>query len=364
MFLTRRFTFAIGSTCLMSALVAPLAMAGDEALLAAKQDRGLAPLFLTMTNGSNNYLAVINTQTKAAEYVPTGGLGGASGNAGGVAAEGSLAAAVNFNSSDVTIFVRRGNAMEPTQKIKTASKPLSVAFGHSHLLVLEQTAAESFPVYGDKVTATADGMVQLARGDGSAAQIVSYDGGAAYTEKSGGIGLLSVSTNGFGGVSGPSRAVLLPNAPNNDTPFGLVGRGANLYVTIAHSNLETLVVNGQIVSMAASQTPYKDANGGFLHAPCWNALHGQFLYSTDSPGKQILRYLVSDTNVFFDRAAVAKTTGSGTDLGVLDDMLGVIDGGDGTVSNATLFDIGTEGDLTMRFTVKIAGPINGAAIIR
>ena len=45
-------------------------------------------------------------------------------------------------------------------------------------------------------------------------------------------------------------------------------------------------------------------------------------------------------------------------------MLGVIDGGDGTTSNVTLLDLGAEGDLTVRFTVKIASPINGAAIIR
>ena len=46
-----------------------------------------APLFLTATNGTGlpNYLAVINTRTQETSYVPTGGMGGASGNAGGVA---------------------------------------------------------------------------------------------------------------------------------------------------------------------------------------------------------------------------------------------------------------------------------------
>jgi hypothetical protein len=45
-------------------------------------------------------------------------------------------------------------------------------------------------------------------------------------------------------------------------------------------------------------------------------------------------------------------------------MLAVIDGGDGTTSNASLFDIDSEGELTLRFAVKIAGPIAGAVIIQ
>src|SRR5215467_4346778 len=70
---------------------------------------GPVPLFLTATNGSSNVLVVINSQNKQADLVPTGGAGGAGGNAGGVAVQGSLAAAVNFGSSNVTIFVRHGN---------------------------------------------------------------------------------------------------------------------------------------------------------------------------------------------------------------------------------------------------------------
>ena len=69
-------------------------------------------------------------------------MGGASGNAGGVAVQGTLAAAVNFGSTNVTIFARRGNGMKVTQAIRTASQPLSVAFGHNHLIVLGQTTAE------------------------------------------------------------------------------------------------------------------------------------------------------------------------------------------------------------------------------
>jgi hypothetical protein len=324
-----------------------------------------APLFLTETNGTVNYLAVSNSNTKEIDYVPTGGAGGVGpGNiAGAVAVNGQMAAAINYGSSNVTIFVRHGNAMQPTQVIKTAAQPVSVAFGHDHLVVLELTAAESFPFYGTSVTASADGIVSLQIGDGSSAQIVTYAGGAVYTEKTGDIVELNLSTNGAPGLSGPNVSVTLPSTPNNNTPFGMVARGANIYVTIAHSDLEALVVNGKIVSMASAQTPYLNSTGGFLHAPCWNTLSGQFLFSADSPGKQVVRFLVSDANVFFDKPA-ATLVGGPTDIFASGSLLGVIDGGDGTNSDASLFNIDSEGELTLRFAVRIAGPITGAAIIQ
>jgi hypothetical protein len=136
-----------------------------------------------------------------------------------------------------------------------------------------------------------------------------------------------------------------------------------VYVTIAHSDLEALVVNGGITATGAGPAPYKNAAGGFLHAPCWNTLSGQFLYSADSPGKQLLRYLVSDTSVFFDKGSVAAFGGAPTDLAAVGSLMGVIDGGDGLASNVSLFDIDAEGELSLRFAVKIASPINGAAIV-
>jgi len=68
--------------------------------------------------------------------------------------------------------------------------------------------------------------------------------------------------------------------------------------------------------------------------------------------------------VFFDKAGVAKLNGAPTDLAAAGGLLGVIDGGNGTVSNASLFDISPEGELALRFAVKIPSPINGAAIMR
>jgi hypothetical protein len=357
MFIVRSYTFKTLATLpLICAAVVSTAAAAHAAPAAD-------PLFLTATNGSSNYLAIVNSRTHQTTYVATGGSGGASGNAGGVAVSGSLAAVVNFESSNVTIFVRHGNAMEPTQMIPTAAQPVSVAFGSGHLVVLELTAAQSFAVYGTTVETQADGQTQLLLGDGSAAQIVAYNGGVAYTEKTGSIAEVSLSTEGAPGLGVTNHSVNLPLPPNNNTPFGLIGRGANVYVTIAHSDLEALVVNGQIVSLAQGPQPFTNAAGAIIHAPCWNALSGQFLYASDSPGKQLLRYLVSDTSVFFDKPGVAALSGAPTDITVSGSLLGVIDGGNGSTSDASLFSIDSEGELTLLFAVKIAGPINGAAII-
>jgi hypothetical protein len=322
---------------------------------------GHDPLLLTATNGATNYLAAVDAQTGEISYVPTGGSGGVSGNAGGVAVMGELAAVVNFGSSNVTILMRQGNSMMPAGMIPTASQPVSVAFGNGHLVVLGATTLESFPVSGMHVSQSHDGMTSLILGDGSAGQVVTFDGGAMFSEKSGAVGMASF---GIPGLVGPSVPVTLPAAPNNDTPLGMVGRGANVYITIAHSDLEALVVNGKIVSMAVGPTPFKDSSGNLTHAPCWNALSGQFLYSSDSPGEQLLRYLVSDSNIFYDKGAVAKLNGSPTDLDVTGQLLGVIDGGDGVNSDVSLFAIDPEGELTLRFSLKIASPINGAAFIQ
>src|SRR5579871_1488294 len=93
--------------------LAAILTASGAGELQAQVNRGgrQDPLLLTAANASPNFLAVINTRTKEVNYVPTGGAGGVSGNAGGVAVSGRLAAVVNFGSTNVTIFVRRGNTM-------------------------------------------------------------------------------------------------------------------------------------------------------------------------------------------------------------------------------------------------------------
>src|SRR5208283_4051985 len=107
---------ALAMMVLTSAVAVSTAVGADK----SQAQGSHAPLFLTATNGSTNMLAVVNTVTKETDFVPTGGSGGASGNAGGVAVQGQLAAVVNFGSSNVTIFVRQGNTIQPTQMVKTS----------------------------------------------------------------------------------------------------------------------------------------------------------------------------------------------------------------------------------------------------
>ena len=296
---------------LICAVVATTAYGGDEAQSQANQGRGQDPLFLTATNGANNFLAVVNTRTKGDGFRSdrrarrsqrqcrrrrrAAEISRPRSTSGPPTSPSSSAAATRW---------------QPTQMIKTSSQPVSVAFGHNHLVVLGLTTAESFPVYGNTVGTDNDGVVQLARRDKSAAQIVTYDGGVVYSEKSGSMAELNLSTNGMAGLSGPNRPVLLPTAPNNDTPFGMVARGANVYVTIAHSNLEVLVVNGQIMSLPPpARRPSKTGPATSPTRPAGTLSPDTFCFSADSPGKQLLRYLVSDSNVFFDKAGSRQTDG-------------------------------------------------------
>ncbi|MGD1090392.1 MAG: hypothetical protein ABSB35_00215 [Bryobacteraceae bacterium] len=94
-----------------------------------------------------------------------------------MAVSGELAAVINCSSFTVTIFQREGNAMQPIQTLKTTSQPVSVTFGHDHLVVLSTNMAESFNAYRNTVGSN-DGITQLLIGDGSSAQIISYAGGA------------------------------------------------------------------------------------------------------------------------------------------------------------------------------------------
>ena len=111
----------------------------------------------------------------------------------------------------------------------------------------------------------------------------------------------------------------------------MVADGPYVYATIAHSDLQALIANGQIIATATGPTPFTNSQGAITHAPCWNALAGHFLYSSDSPGKQLLRYLVSDDNIFLDKIGVATLTGAPTDLAVQNNLLGVIDLGNGLI---------------------------------
>ena len=106
-------------------------------------------------------------------------------------------------------------------------------------------------------------------------------GQLVITEKDNGV-IETVNLLSDGAVSGlPKLVQNIPSSPN--TPFGLVTRGDDAYVTIAHSNEITLVRDGKVLTVTGS---------GSQSAPCWLTLVGPFLFSSNSPSLSMSRYAV------------------------------------------------------------------------
>jgi hypothetical protein len=122
-------------------------------------------------NTAGNSLLAFDSTGALVQTITTGGLGGVSGNAGGIAAAGQLVAVVNFGSQSVSIFELTHEGFALTDLITTISPPVSVAFGHGHLYVLGTATVESHQLHGRNVAAAIDGSATLLRADGSAAQV-------------------------------------------------------------------------------------------------------------------------------------------------------------------------------------------------
>ena len=109
----------------------------------------------------------------------------------------------------------------------------------------------------DHVRSDADGVVTLLKADGSAAQVGVVASQLIIAEKSNTIETVNLLPGGA--VSG--LPALVTNIPANvNTPFGLVTRGNDAYVTIAHANEISLVRNGTVLTVTGS---------GTQNAPCW-----------------------------------------------------------------------------------------------
>jgi len=190
-------------------------------------------LVVTTSNTAQNQLLVYDTSDNLVQTLSARGQGGVSGNSGGVAAHGNVVAAVNFGSKSVAVFERADKGLQFAQLISTASSPVSVAFGHDHLYILGTTKVESHRLYGSYVIGNPDGVAPLLLADGSAAQVGVLTNQVIITEKNNVIETVNLLEDGS--VSG--IASLVQNIPQNvNAPFGLVTRGNNAYVTIAHAD--------------------------------------------------------------------------------------------------------------------------------
>ena len=318
------------------------------AVSAVQADPNRNPLVVTASNATQNQLLVYDSGGQLIQTIATQGQGGVSGNAGGIEAKGGMVAVVNFGSQSVSIFERGGNGLHMKELVPTVSSPVSVAFGAGHLYILGTTQVESHRINGSDVHSSPDGVVPLLVADGSAAQVGVLPNQLIITEKSATIETVNLLPGGA--VSG--AATLVQNIPANPlAPFGLITRGNNAYVTIAHSDEITLVRNGTVLTVTSS---------GTQHAPCWLALVGPFLFSSNSPSLSVSRYAVYGQKIVQDAAVAATFSGSPTDIASGEGLVAVIDGG----GHLSIFNVDEDGNLTLVNAVAISSASNGVAVVR
>jgi hypothetical protein len=130
----------------------------------------------------------------------------------------------------------------------------------------------------------------------------------------------------------------------------LVTRGDDAYVTIAHSNEITLVRDGKVLTVTGS---------GTQNAPCWLALEGPFLFSSNSPSMSVSRYAVYGQKIVQDAAVAATLTGDPTDIAYGAGLVAVIDGS----GHLSIFSVDEDGNLTLIKADAIPAAANGAAVI-
>src|SRR5262249_42263750 len=152
------------------------------------------------------------------------------------------------------------------------------------------------------------------------------------SEKSGAIEVVDLAG---GVVAGAATAVQIP--ANSDTPFGLVTRGANGYVTIAHSDEISLIKNGELVALAATGSGFPSGPG--QQAPCWIALAGPYLFTSNSPSHSISRLIATGQNVVLDAPIAAHTTGAPIDIAADGGLLAVVESNGQGQSHLTQFTI-------------------------
>ena len=321
-------------------------------VLAAAEPDGA--VIVTSSNTADNRLLVYDTAGTLVQEVPTFGQGGASGNAGGIATSNGTVAVANFGSQTVSLFSRSEGGFELRQTIPASSQPVSVAFGKTHLYVLGTTTVESHRLGPDGVEAPADGTAGLLIADGSAAQVGVAGDELIATEKSGAIERVQLRE---GAVFGTPVAVALSDGQSN-TPFGLTTRGSNAYVTFAGSDTVGVVKNDRQTAFAATGIP----GGTGQHAPCWIAVVGPYLFTTNSPSHSVSRLIAGGANILLDDPVAAQTTGAPIDVAAEGDLLALVETGGGA-SLLTQFRIDEDGNLTRTVSTPIASVANGIAIV-
>ena len=354
-------SLSVSSRWRNSVIAALVAMSAAQ--FAFSQDRNT--LILTSTNdAANNAIVVFKLNSHGtpslnlSQILPTGGKGGASGNAGILQFQDEMGAVANFGSNSVTELFRRGDWIGMGRSIQLASDctgPDSVALKHDQLYVVGANCAESHSWPSGHLNGS---VVTLA--DNSAAQIVSGKSWAAVTMKSGSVLHLGLSGHD-GALDGSSSAITLPDDANN-TPLGAAFWDDVLGFTPAHSPDSFAVVNSDgDVFPVLGPTPAFPVN-----APCWVAKGPRSIwYTANSPGHAISIFFSDDMGGAFYKSV--PLAGIPTDLAVSPDKdwLAVIYT-DAGAAHLAVFSIDNFGNIQLSASSPAIGAtqFNGVAFSR
>jgi hypothetical protein len=312
--------------------------------VAEPQDRGT--FVLTTTNSpSGNSVVVFKLDTSdtpslsLVNRLSTGGMGGASTNAGILQFQDDFGAVANYGSNTVSQLVRYQNYIAIGRTIPLASdcvKPDSVALAQRHLFVVGTNCAESHDWPSGNLDAP---IVSLA--DPSAAQIAVGKTWAAVTLSSGSVLQLPL-THEDGSLNGTDTSITLPSNANS-VPLGAAFWGDNLGFTPAHSADSFAIIDeNRNIFPIAGPTPSFPTN-----APCWVAKGPNSVwYTGNSPGKAISIFFADGQGGVFYKSV--PLPGSPTDITVSHDRkwLAVIYSVS-TEASVAVFSIDSYGDLTL-----------------
>jgi len=330
------------------------ALAGAAAAHGTASNDGA--LVVTASNARRNQLIVYNANGQLLGKIATGGEGGVSGNAGGIAQDAHRLAVVNFGSGNISVFEKAVNpfgavTLRLRSLVPALANPVSVAFGEDHLYILTTSYIESHRIGPFGVERNADGRVSLAAGDGSAAQVGVAGGQLVISEKSNVIETVGLDSQGRVG----GKAKVVADIPANvNAPFGLATRGDQAYVSIAHANEISLVRDNAVLTVTGS---------GTQSAPCWLALDGPFLFSANTASDSVSRYVVYGRKIIQEAPVVASFQGGPSDITYRDGMAAVVDA-DGSVSHVSVFNVDDDGGFALRGVATIdSAATNGIAIV-
>ncbi len=349
-----RLQYALGFS-----IVALMAAVSATAL---DRDHHKQTFVVTSTNDSTaNQLVVFRLTTGAApslnfvNTLPTGGKGGAGGNAGAVQFLKSNGAVVNYGSNTVSRLVRDDDSIRLSGSFQLAAnciQPVSVALNERDALIVGANCAESHAWPSGNL----DGNT-VALSDNSAAQIVSGNSWAAVTLKSGSVLSLGLS---YGALNGNSASITLP-PDANDTPLGAAFWGDTLGLNPAHSPDSFALIDkaGSVFPVLGPQPAYPS------NAPCWLAKGpGNIWYSGNSPAQAIsIFFSDGQGGTFYKSVPVAGTP---TDVSVSHDgrwLAVIFTAADGSGGRIAVFSIDHFGDLTLTATSDPVGfaSFNGVA---